>query len=82
MESRTRKEAKLETVRNLRARRREQGRILLTTDLPSDLVEAIDRIKEEQGLRGRTPVLEEALRAYVEQRESKHGRSRANSRAE
>lgn len=48
-----------------RERRRAAGRQVMTIDLPGDLVEAIDQIKEERGFRGRTPVLEEALRAYV-----------------
>ena len=71
-----------EKVAAHRARQIAAGRQLVNSYLPGDLVEAIDRIKEEQGFKGRTPVLEEALRAYVEQRESKHGRSRADSRAE
>lgn len=73
---------KLESVRNLRARLRAEGRVIVTTDLPGDLVEAIDQIKEEDGIRGRTPIFEEALRAYVAQRASKQRRSRADSRAE
>lgn len=71
-----------EKVAAHRARLVAAGRQVVTTDLPSDLVEAIDRIKEEDGIRGRTPIFEDALRAYVAQRASKQRRSRANSRAE
>lgn len=49
-----------------RQRRRAAGRVLVTTDLPADLVEAIDKRKAETGVRGRTPIIEEALRFYIE----------------
>lgn len=49
-----------------RERRRAAGRILVTTDLPADLVEAIDKRKAEAGVRGRTPIIEEAVRFYIE----------------
>jgi metal-responsive CopG/Arc/MetJ family transcriptional regulator len=35
-------------------------------DLPGDLVAAIDRLKDDAGLRGRAPIIEEALRFYIE----------------
>nr|WP_249731690.1 ribbon-helix-helix protein, CopG family [Chelatococcus sp. HY11] len=34
--------------------------------MPGDLVAAIDRLKDDAGLRGRAPVIEEALRFYIE----------------
>ncbi|WFS69608.1 ribbon-helix-helix protein, CopG family (plasmid) [Agrobacterium leguminum] len=49
-----------------REKRRAAGRVLVTTDLPADLVEAIDKRKAESGVRGRTPIIEEALRFYIE----------------
>jgi len=58
-----------ESVREVRERRRAAGRVLVTTDLPRDLVEAIDQIKAEAGARGRTPIIEEAVRLYIEQRQ-------------
>lgn len=49
-----------------REKRRAAGRVLVTTDLPAELVEAIDKRKAENGIRGRTPIIEEALRFYIE----------------
>lgn len=49
-----------------REKRRAAGRVLVTTDLPADIVEAIDKRKAESGVRGRTPIIEEALRFYIE----------------
>lgn len=67
MAIRTREQqAKLESVRNLRARWRAEGRVLVQADLPGDLVTEIDRLKDDAGLRGRTPIIEEALRFYIE----------------
>ena len=66
MASRTREQVKLESVRNLRARWRAEGRILVQADLPGELVAAIDRLKDDAGLRGRAPIIEEALRFYIE----------------
>jgi len=34
--------------------------------LPADLVEAIDRLKAERGASSRAPIIEEALRFYIE----------------
>lgn len=62
-------EAKRQTVRTFRERRRAAGRVLVSTDLPGDLVELIDQAKEESGLRGRTPIIEEAVRFYFEQKQ-------------
>lgn len=67
MANRTREQQiKLESVRNLRARWRAEGRILVQADLPGELVAAIDRLKDDAGLRGRAPIIEEALRFYIE----------------
>ena len=66
MASRTREQVKLESVRNLRARWRAESRILVQADLPGELVAAIDRLKDDAGLRGRAPIIEEALRFYIE----------------
>lgn len=59
-------EIKRESVRALRARLRAEGRTLMTTDLPGDLIEGLDRLKESRGLRGRTPLIEEAVRDYLQ----------------
>lgn len=67
MTNRTRlQQIKLESVRNLRARQRAEGRILVQADLPGDLVAALDRLKEDAGLRGRAPLIEEAVRFFIE----------------
>ena len=41
----------------------------MNTDLPAELVEAIDKLKEARGVRGRTPIIEEALRFYFEKQQ-------------
>ena len=66
MAIRTREQVKLESVRNLRARWRAEGRILVQADLPGELVARLDRIKEERGASSRAPIIEEALRFYIE----------------
>ncbi|MBB3811664.1 ribbon-helix-helix domain-containing protein [Pseudochelatococcus contaminans] len=38
----------------------------MNTDLPAEMVKAIDQLKEARGVRGRTPIIEEALRVYIE----------------
>ena len=35
-------------------------------DLPGELVAELDRLKDDAGLRGRAPIIEEALRFYIE----------------
>lgn len=55
-----------ELVRAHRERRRAAGRVLLNTDLPAELVEALDQLKEARGVRGRTPIIEEAVRLLIE----------------
>ena len=49
-----------------RARQLASGRVALNTYVPGDLVEAIDKIKEQRGATGRAPIIEEALRFYIE----------------
>ncbi|WP_244564404.1 ribbon-helix-helix domain-containing protein [Rhizobium sp. RU36D] len=38
----------------------------VTTYMPVDLVQMIDRIKEERGVSSRAPLIEEAVRFYIE----------------
>jgi metal-responsive CopG/Arc/MetJ family transcriptional regulator len=38
---------------------------MLATPLPVDLIEAIDRIKEERGVQSRAPIIEEAVRLLI-----------------
>ena len=49
-----------------RARQIAAGRIALTTYIPTDLVAQIDQIKRQRGVTGRAPIIEEALRFYIE----------------
>lgn len=49
-----------------RARQIAAGRIALTTYVPTDLLAKIDKIKEQRGVPGRAPIIEEALRFYIE----------------
>jgi len=49
-----------------RQRLREAGRTFVNTDLPVELVARLDRIKEERGVSSRAPIIEEALRFYIE----------------
>lgn len=60
----TRKETKRDSIRRIREQKRASGRILVTTDLPGDLIEKIDALKESRGVRGRTPIIEEAIRTF------------------
>lgn len=50
-----------------RARQIAAGRIALTTYVPTDLLAQIDKIKKQRGMPGRAPIIEEALRFYIEQ---------------
>ena len=52
-----------------RARQIAAGRVALNTYVPGELVEAIDRIKEQRGASARAPIIEEALRFYIEQQQ-------------
>ncbi|MDH0370058.1 ribbon-helix-helix protein, CopG family [Brucella anthropi] len=38
----------------------------MTTYLPVDLLEQIDQIKDQRGMNGRAPIIEEALRLLIE----------------
>lgn len=49
-----------------RARQIAAGRIALTTYVPTDLLAEIDKIKEQRGVQGRAPIIEEALRLLIE----------------
>ncbi|CAH1657048.1 MULTISPECIES: ribbon-helix-helix protein, CopG family [Chelatococcus] len=52
-----------------RARQLAAGRIALTTYVPTDLLAQIDKIKEQRGVPGRAPIIEEALRFYIEKQQ-------------
>ena len=52
-----------------RARQIAAGRHLVNTYLPADLIDLIDQTKEAEGVRGRTPIIEQALRFYFEQKQ-------------
>lgn len=62
--SRTTTSAK-ERVAAQRERVRAAGRTHLYTDLPNELIAAIDRIKEERGAHSRAPLIEEAVRLLI-----------------
>lgn len=49
-----------------RARQAAAGRMPVTTYMPVDLVQMIDRMKEERGVSSRAPLIEEAVRFYIE----------------
>lgn len=49
-----------------RARQAAAGRVALNTYVPGELIEAIDQIKEQRGAPSRMPIIEEALRFYIE----------------
>ena len=49
-----------------RARQIAAGRIALTTYVPTDLLAESDKIKEQRGVPGRAPIIEEALRLLIE----------------
>ena len=59
-----------ESVAEHRERLRASGRMVLTTHLPVDLIDAIDRHKVEAGIRSRNSIIEDALRLYFERRGS------------
>jgi len=58
-----------EKVAAHRARQIAAGRIALTTYVPTDLLEQIDKIKEQRGAAGRGPIIEEALRLLIEKQQ-------------
>ncbi len=49
-----------------RARQAAAGRTSLTTFISNELIEAIDKLKEQRGVQSRAPIIEEALRFYIE----------------
>ena len=55
-----------EKVAAHRARQLAAGRVALNTYVPGDLMDEIDRIKEQRGASSRIPIIEEALRFYIE----------------
>lgn len=55
-----------DSVADHRARQIAAGRHLVNTYLPIELIELIDHSKESQGVRGRTPIIEQALKYYFE----------------
>ncbi|WP_072495441.1 MULTISPECIES: ribbon-helix-helix protein, CopG family [Agrobacterium] len=50
-----------------RERQAAAGRAEVSAYMPAELVAAIDRIKQERGASSRAPILEEAVRFYLEQ---------------
>ena len=58
-----------ERVAAQRERVRAAGRTHLYTDLPNELIEAIDRLKEERGAPSRAPIIEEAVRLLIEKQQ-------------
>ncbi len=58
-----------EKVAAHRARQIAAGRIALTTYVPTDLLAQIDKIKEQRGVPGRAPIIEEALRLLIEKQQ-------------
>jgi hypothetical protein len=57
---------KNEILAAVRQRQKDAGRVLVQAALPADLIEIVDRMKEERGLSGRGPLIEEALRLLIE----------------
>jgi len=55
-----------ERVTAHRARLREAGRVYVSTDLPTDLVDCLDKIKTARGMASRAQLFEEALRLLIE----------------
>lgn len=49
-----------------RARLRAAGQVSVTTFMSAETVEQLDRLKEERGVSSRAPLIEEAVRAYIE----------------
>jgi metal-responsive CopG/Arc/MetJ family transcriptional regulator len=64
--SRTKSAISTKRVTALRERRRAAGVSTVVTPLPVELIAEIDRIKEQRGVNGRAPIIEEALRFYIE----------------
>lgn len=60
-----RRQANARKIKNVRARHIASGRSYVYVHLPTELVEACDRLKDERRLIGRGVVIEEALREYL-----------------
>ncbi|MEI3925931.1 ribbon-helix-helix protein, CopG family [Agrobacterium sp. CCNWLW71] len=56
-----------ESVAALRARQAAAGFVNVSIAMPGDVVAEIDRLKQERGASSRAPILEEAVRFYLEQ---------------
>jgi hypothetical protein len=57
-----------ESVAALRARQAAAGLVSVNVPMPADIVAEIDRLKQERGASSRAPIMEEALRFYIENR--------------
>ncbi|OYR24910.1 hypothetical protein [Brucella grignonensis] len=55
-----------EKVAAHRERLKAAGRIYVSTDLPVDLVDCLDKIKTERGMASRAQLFEEVLRLFAE----------------
>ncbi|MGI2036381.1 ribbon-helix-helix protein, CopG family [Rhizobium panacihumi] len=55
-----------ESVAALRARQAKAGLVNVSIAMPGDVVAAIDRLKQERGASSRAPIMEEAIRFYIE----------------
>lgn len=55
-----------ESVAALRARQAAAGLVNVSMAMPSDIVAEIDRLKQERGAASRAPIMEEAIRFYLE----------------
>ncbi|KQR27229.1 hypothetical protein ASF91_19625 [Rhizobium sp. Leaf155] len=65
------KQATREMIRKnvaaLRKRQRDAGFVNVSITMPGDVVAEIDRLKQARGASSRAPILEEAIRFYLEQ---------------
>lgn len=57
-----------EKVAAHRERLKAAGRIYVSTDLPVDLVDCLDKIKTERGMASRAQLFEEVLRLFAEKK--------------
>ncbi len=55
------------SVAALRAKQAAAGLVNVSIPMPGDIVAEIDRLKLERGVSSRAPILEEAVRFYLEQ---------------
>ncbi|KAA1232705.1 ribbon-helix-helix protein, CopG family [Agrobacterium tumefaciens] len=56
-----------ESVAATRARQAARGLVNVSIVMPGEVVAEIDRLKQERGASSRAPILEEAVRFYLEQ---------------